>query len=222
MRPDVPSAEHQRRIRAAWSLPHLLIVVHEERDRDITLVEAARRGEPDALAMLVDRYGPRIHGFASRMCRSAEDAKDISQETFLAAMRGLKDFRAESRLSTWLFRIAANACRKMRRHGKFEPAHHLTLDQFMPAEQDMNAALVDAPETPDTALRRTDLRESLEAAIAELPAPYRAVLVLRDVEGLSTDEAAEALGVTAITIRVRLHRARLFIRQRLAARGAGS
>lgn len=189
---------------------------------DTTLVEAARRGEAGALAMLVDRYGPRIHNFASRMCRNAEDAKDISQETFLAAMRGLKDFRAEGKLSTWLFRIAANACRKMRRHGKFEPAHHLTLEQFLPTERDMNAALVDPPETPDHALRRTDLRESLEAAVAELPAPYRAVLVLRDLEGLSTDEAAEALGVTPITVRVRLHRARLFIRQRLAAGVGGS
>jgi len=90
------------------------------------LIQALRRGEAGALATLVDRYGPRIHNFASRMCRSTEDAKDILQETFLSARRGLKDFRAEGKLSTWLFRIAANACRKMRRRGKFEPARHLT------------------------------------------------------------------------------------------------
>lgn len=194
----------------------------EERDADTTLVEAARRGEADALATLVDRYGPRIHNFAWRMCHSADDAKDILQETLLAAMRGLKDFRGEAKLSTWLFRIAANACRKMHRRGKFEPARHLTLEEFLPTEQDINAALGDPPETPETALRRTDLRQALEVAIAALPTPYRAVLILRDVEGLSTEEAAEALGVTSITVRVRLHRARLFVRQRLAGVAAAA
>ena len=75
---------------------------------------------------------------------------------------------------------------------------------------------MEPPETPEVALRRTDLRQALEAAIAELPVSYRAVLILRDLEGLSTDETAEALGVTLIAVRVRLHRARLFVRQRLA------
>jgi RNA polymerase sigma-70 factor, ECF subfamily len=191
----------------------------EERDAETAFTRALVRGETDALAKLVERYGPRIHNFASRMCRSAEDAKDVVQQTFLFAMGGLKDFRAESTLSTWLFRIAANACRKMRRRGKFEPARHLTLEEFLPTEQDLAVALAEPPESPEEALRRTDLRAALEGAIAELPAPYRAVLILRDLDGMSTDETARALGLTGITVRVRLHRARLFVRQRLM-RGA--
>ena len=187
---------------------------------DPQFVEALRRGDGPAFLALVDRYEGRIYNFASRMCRSGEDAKDILQETLLAAMRGLKDFRGDGKVSTWLFRIAANACRKMRRRGKFEPPRHLTLEEFLPTERDLDQALMVPPEKPDTALMRTDLREALESAIAELPAPYRAVLILRDLEGLSTQEAAEALGLTPITVRVRLHRARLFLRQRLA-RGPG-
>lgn len=183
---------------------------------DPQFVEALRRGDGPAFLALVDRYEGRIYNFASRMCRSGEDAKDVLQETLLAAMRGLADFRGDGKVSTWLFRIAANACRKMRRRGKFEPQRHLTLEEFLPTERDLDHALAVPPEKPDAALMRTDLRTALESAIAELPAPYRAVLILRDLEGLSTEETAEALGLTPITVRVRLHRARLFLRRRLA------
>jgi RNA polymerase sigma-70 factor (ECF subfamily) len=180
------------------------------------LVDALRRGEPGAFPTLVDEYGPRIYNFATRMCRSAEDAKDILQETFVAAVRSAKDFRGESKLSTWLFRIAANACRKMHRRGKFEPERQLALDEFMPDEAE-RARLTGASDTPEAAMMRTDLRGALEAAIAALPATYRAVLVLRDIEGFSTAETAEALGLTPMAVKLRLHRARLFLRQRLAA-----
>jgi RNA polymerase sigma-70 factor (ECF subfamily) len=187
-------------------------------DDERAFVDALRRGEPDALPALVDRYGSRIYGFASRMCHSDEDAKDIVQETFLATLRSASGFRGEARLSTWLFRIAANACRKMHRRGKFEPAHPLSLDELMPSEAE-KAALAGAADTPDAALLRTDRREVLESAIAALPPGYRAVLILRDLEGLSTDEAAHALGLTPATVKVRLHRARLTLRASLAAAG---
>lgn len=183
-------------------------------------VEALRRGEPDALPALVDRYGGRIYNFAARMCRSDEDAKDIMQETFLATMRSVAGFRGEARLSTWLFRIAANACRKMHRRGKFEPVHHLSLDELMPSEEE-KAALATAASTPDAALLRTGRREVLEEGIAALAPGYRAVLILRDLEGLSTDETAHALGLTPMAVKVRLHRARLALRAHLAAGGAG-
>jgi RNA polymerase sigma-70 factor (ECF subfamily) len=179
-------------------------------------VEALRSGAPEAFPALVDRYGDRIYNFASRMCRSDEDAKDILQETFLATIRSVRDFRAEAKLSTWLFRIAANACRKMHRRGKFEPARRLSLDELMPSEEE-RAMLASAGDTPEAALLRTDRREVLEAGIAALDPGYRAVLILRDLEGLSTDETAEALGLTPIAVKMRLHRARLALRARLAA-----
>jgi len=179
-------------------------------------LDALRRGGDAALPALVDRFGPRVYNFAARMCRNDEDAKDVLQETLLAVLRSVKDFRGEGKFSTWLFRIAANACRKMRRRGKYEPARHLTLEEFMPSEEE-KVLLTAEPETPEAALLNVELREALEAGIVALPPPYRAVLLLRDVEGLSTEEAAEALGLATITVRVRLHRARLALRQRLAA-----
>lgn len=191
-------------------------VTAEAGELDAVAVERLRRSDPDALAAVVDLYAPRIYNFASRMCRSREDARDILQDTFLAAVRSAGQFRGEGRLSAWLFRIAANACRRMHRRGKFEPAQHLSLDEFMPSPED---ALDQKPvfETPDAALLRGDLRSALDEAIAALPPLYRSVLILRDLEGLSTDETAAALGVTPITVKVRLHRARLFLRRRLAA-----
>jgi RNA polymerase sigma-70 factor, ECF subfamily len=182
-------------------------------------VAALRRGDGDAFGALVEHYGSRIYNFAARMCRSDEDAKDILQETLLAALRSVKDFRGEGKFSTWLFRIAANACRKMHRRGKFEPVRELSLEEFMPgeAERARLASGGDIGETPETALGRTDLRQALEAAIGELAPPYRAVVILRDIEGLSTEETAEALGLTLVTVKVRLHRARLFLRRRLTA-----
>jgi RNA polymerase sigma-70 factor (ECF subfamily) len=179
------------------------------------LVEDLRRGDPGAFSALVDEYGGRLYSFATRMCRSHEDAKDILQETLLAAARSVAGFRGEGKLSTWLFRIAANACRKMHRRGKFEPYHHLSLDEFLPSGGEAVASLSSEDETPETALSRTDLREALEDGIARLPRPYRAVLILRDLEGLSTQETAEALGLTPVAVKVRLHRARLFLRRRL-------
>lgn len=181
-------------------------------------IAALRRGEREALPALVDRYGPRIFNFAARMCRSDEDAKDILQETFLAAVRSVRDFRGEGKLTTWLFRIAANACRKLHRRGKFEPRRHLSLEEFIPSE-DEKALLAGAGETPEAVLLRADLREVLEAGIVSLSPPYRAVLILRDLEGLSTEETADALGLTTVTVKVRLHRARLALRRRLEAAG---
>ena len=194
------------------------MVEHRE-DDEAAFVEALRRGEPEALLALVDRYGGRIYNFAARMCHSDEDAKDIMQETFVATMRGVSGFRGEARLSTWLFRIAANACRKMHRRGKFEPAHHLALEELMPSEEE-KAALASAGNSPERALVLADRREALEAGIAALAPGYRAVLILRDLEGLSTDEAAHALSLTPMAVKLRLHRARLALRAGLvAARG---
>jgi RNA polymerase sigma-70 factor (ECF subfamily) len=149
------------------------------------------------------------------MCRNDEDAKDVLQDTLLAAARSVAGFRAEGALSTWLFRIAVNACRKMHRRGKFEPYRHLSLDEFLPSESEAAVSLSARQETPETVLARTDLRGALEDGIALLPRAYRAVLILRDLEGLSTQETAEALGLTPVAVKVRLHRARLFLRQRL-------
>lgn len=186
------------------------------------VVEELRRGERAAFLLLVERYEGRIYNFAARMCRSREQAWDVLQETFVGALRGVRDFRGDARLSTWLFKIAANACLRMKRRRKGEPERELSLEDFMPKSAgEAGAALVDPGETPEAALLRTDLRERLDAGIAALPPAYRAVLVLRDLEGLSAAETAEALGLEIAAVKSRLHRARLFLRERLAARVRG-
>jgi RNA polymerase sigma-70 factor (ECF subfamily) len=183
---------------------------------EATLVEALRRGDPAALLALVERHERRIYNFAARMCRHPEDARDVLQETFLAAVRASREFRGESALQTWLFRIAANACRKMKRRRKFEPRRELSLEEFLPSgEEATSATRPDGEDSPEAVLARADLRAALDAGIAELPSPYRAVLILRDLEGLSTEETAAALGLEPGAVRTRLHRARLFLRQRL-------
>lgn len=185
-------------------------------------VGALRAGDPRALQALVERYQARLYSFAARMCRHREDARDVLQETFRAAVRGLKDFRGEARLSTWLFRVAANACRKLRRRGASEPERELSLEEWRPGGSSGDAPGIPDPRaTPEAAFRQSRLRAALEGAIADLPPAYREVLLLRDVEGLSTEATAEALGLTAAAVKTRLHRARLFVRQRLAGDWTG-
>lgn len=173
-------------------------------------------GRSDEFLGVVERHESRIFGFLSRMCRSREDARDALQETFLAAFRTFGDFRGEAKVSTWLYRIAANACLKMRRRRKFEPERELSLEEFMPVGREgQTRDVADWAATPETAALEGELHEALESAIGELPEPYRVVLVLRDVEGLAAEEVGEILGLSVAAVKSRLHRARLYVRQRL-------
>jgi RNA polymerase sigma-70 factor (ECF subfamily) len=194
----------------------------EDEEQAGALIEAVKRDRRYAFPDLVAAYEHRIHRFASRMCRNAEDARDVLQDTFLAAFRAIGDFRGEAKFSTWLFRIAGNACRKMRRRGKFEPERELSLDEFMPGPAALAAsATADPAPDPEVAVMTAELRQALEAGIAELPRPYRIVLVLRDVEGFSAEEVAEILELSVPAVKSRLHRARLSLRQQLAEHRPG-
>jgi len=187
---------------------------------DHDLIAASQRGAPGALDALIRRHQERVYGFAMRMCRNAEDAKDILQDTFLGVVRSIQEFRAESRFSTWLFRIASNACLKKRRRGVHDPtpAQELSLDALMPRPdgEGRKPEIPDWSEDAEQALLRGELGGRLEAAIDRLPREYRIVLLLRDVEGLSAEEAAEALGLSVAAVKSRLHRARVFVRRELA------
>lgn len=181
------------------------------------LIEELKRDQKKAFLALVEHYQGRIYTFASRMCRDIEDARDVLQETFLAAYRALKDFRGEGKLSTWLFRIASNACRKIRRKGKFEPERELSLEEFLPlAEGTRKPEIPDWSQNPEALLLKEELQKTLEEGIAQLPEPYRIVLLLRDLEGFSAEEVAEILGLSVPAVKSRLHRARLFLRERLS------
>jgi RNA polymerase sigma-70 factor (ECF subfamily) len=184
------------------------------------LIEASRAGDPAALEELVRSHQSRVFNFAMRMCRNVEDAKDILQETFLGMIRSIKDFRGESRFSTWLYRIASNACLKKRRRGVYdpEPEQELSLDELMPrpGADGRKPEIPDWSEDAEQALLRGELSERMEAAIDRLPREYKIVLVLRDVEGFSAEETAQMLKLSIPAVKSRLHRARVFVRQELA------
>jgi RNA polymerase sigma-70 factor (ECF subfamily) len=183
------------------------------------LIEASRAGDPAALEELVRSHQSRVFNFAMRMCRNVEDAKDILQETFLGMIRSMKDFRGESRFSTWLYRIASNACLKKRRRGVHdpEPEQELSLDELMPrpGADGRKPEIPDWSEDAEQALLRGELSERMEAAIDRLPREYKIVLVLRDVEGFSAEETARMLKLSVPAVKSRLHRARVFVRQEL-------
>jgi RNA polymerase sigma-70 factor (ECF subfamily) len=161
-----------------------------------------------------------------RMCGEREDAREVVQETLMQAFRSLKRLKHPAALGSWLYRVAANACLMKRRKGKFEPDRELSLEELAPAPgEGAPVEIPDLGELPDEALVRGELRERVRAAILELPAHYRVVLVLRDMEHLSTREAAQALDLPESTVKMRLHRARLMVKkqleQGLAAAGPG-
>lgn len=184
---------------------------------DEELLEAVKRDDPGAFDAFVDRYGRRLMAFGVRMCGHHEDAEDVFQETLLKAYQGLKDLREPKALRTWLYRVAANACRMKRR--KEKPSREISLDDFKPAGFDdaMTAEIPDWSNLPDDATERAELRTALEEEISQLPPDYRLVLLLRDVEGLSTQETADALQVRVPAVKMRLHRARMALRSQLEA-----
>jgi RNA polymerase sigma-70 factor, ECF subfamily len=161
-----------------------------------------------------------IYRYANRLCGEAEAAKDLVQETFLNAYRGFKDFRGDAQVSTWLYTIASRACLRMRRKRKGEPERELSLDEFVPtSEGEFRLQIPVDGLTPEEAFQNKELRRALNQAIDKLPKKYRMVLVLRDMEGLSAKEVGTVMGLNERAVKSRLHRARLFVRRELSARG---
>lgn len=189
-------------------------------DGERALIEASRSGDPVAVEELIRSHQTRVYNFAMRMCRNVEDAKDILQETFLGMLRSIKEFRGESKFTTWLYRIASNACLKKRRRGVFEPGpeQEMSLDELMPrpGPDGRRSEIADWSEDAEHALLRGELSERMEAAIDRLPRDYKIVLVLRDIEGFSAEETAEVLKLSVPAVKSRLHRARVFVRKELA------
>jgi len=185
-------------------------------DKDAALIRAINAGETDRFYELVQRYQQALYNFGLRICGQPADAEDMVQDTFLNVFRYLKDFRFESQFKNWLYRIAMSVCIKRRRRSKFAPERELSLDEFLPGDENTVAS-----ETPSWAREPLDrlldeeLAGRIEQAILALPETYRPVIVLRDLEGFSTEETAQILNLTPGNVKVRLHRARLFIREQL-------
>jgi RNA polymerase sigma-70 factor (ECF subfamily) len=176
------------------------------------LLGAARGGSGAALEALLERHEERLYRFARRLCRRHEDAEDVLQESLLAAARGLSRFRGASSISTWLYTIARSFCIKKRRRSVFAPT-----EVSLETEAALAARGVrDPARDPHEALEASRLEAALERAIAALERPYREVLLLRDVEGLSAADVARVTGLSVPAVKTRLHRARSRLRETLA------
>ncbi len=182
----------------------------------MTLVQLAQHGDNHAFAQLVTNYESRVYNLARRMMRDPQDAEDVLQETFISVYRHLDDFHGDASFSTWLYRIATNAS-LMKLRSRKPPA--LSLDEPMESEQDefMPREIVAWDVTPEEALLNSETRAQMQVAMNTLPETLRAVFVLRDVEGLSVQETADVLGISVPNVKTRLHRARLALRDQLAA-----
>ena len=181
---------------------------------DEQLVDGARAGDRASLERLLERHERRVYRFGLKMCRDPEAAKDVLQETLIAAARTVKDFRGASSPSTWLYAIARSFCIKQRRRSRFAPEHEESLDVADTGREVREIA--DPGRSPDEALSGRQVERALEQAIAELDPMYREVLLLRDVEGLSAAEVSEAVGVSVEAVKSRLHRARVAVREKVA------
>jgi len=187
-------------------------------DDEHRLVAALRRGDPAAFEDVVRRYGGRMLAVARRMLRVEEDARDAVQEAFISAFKALDGFAVNARLSTWLHRIVVNAALMRLRRQRRKPEE--SIDELLPRFEESGAWNDDETHatTPADLLERSETRIVVRECIDRLPASYRTILLLRDIEELDTDEAAEKLGVTVTAVKTRLHRARQALRTLLAQR----
>lgn len=188
---------------------------------DAHLIEAARRGDRDALGKLLGQHQQKVFGFGYKMCGDPEDAKEVAQETLLSLARNMQSFRGEASLSTWLYTVARSFCIKKRRRTKGEPAHHASLDRLdamdkatLESSAEPSAAAA-APHTPEQMLLSREVREAVAGALEKLEPEAREVVVLRDIEGLSAAEVSEVLGLSVAAVKSRLHRARVALREHL-------
>ena len=183
------------------------------RDDESALVAAAKRGDLNAFQELVTRYEDKIYRLAWNITRNKEDAEDAMQDAFMKAFQHLAGFEGGSRFYTWLVRIAVNeALMKLR---KRRP-NQISLDEPVTTDDDlMPRDLQDWGPSPEQRYERTELNHILTDAIEDLDAPYRTAFVLRDISELSTEETADALGISVPAVKSRLLRARLKLRQKL-------
>lgn len=181
---------------------------------DIALAAEAKQGDKGAFAELVNRYAQRIFRVARHITKNDQDAEDVLQDTFLKAYSRLGQFKGNAKFYTWIVRVAVNEALMRMRRGKNRVT--VSLDQELETQDGaIQRELPAETENPEESLSRAELRESLTQAIDSLSETYRPVFVLRDVEGLSTEEAAEMLNLSIPAVKSRLLRARLQLRQKL-------
>lgn len=182
-------------------------------DNDLQLVERVQKGDKSAFDLLVLKYQHRVLKLVSRFVSDAAEAQDVAQEAFLKAYRALPSFRGESAFYTWLYRIAINTAKNALVSNRRRPVD-FDLDLQDPEQYDRHAKLKEV-DTPEGVLLTEEIRQVVERAMEQLPEDLRTAIVLREIEGLSYEEIAEAMDCPVGTVRSRIFRAREAIDKRL-------
>jgi RNA polymerase sigma-70 factor (ECF subfamily) len=192
-------------------------------DANRALVELLRSANPAGVEALMEAFATRVYRLAHGVTRNASDAEEVVQDVFVTVARRIGEFEGRSALSTWIYRITMNAALNKRRGKRAEV--EVSLEEHLPRfhedghrEGDRSFLLADWSRTPEDELLSEEGRAAVRCAVDALPDHYRAVLMLRDVEGVSNEEAADTLGESVSSVKSRLHRARMALREQLTRR----
>ncbi|HEY6361238.1 MAG TPA: sigma-70 family RNA polymerase sigma factor [Vicinamibacterales bacterium] len=195
-----------------------------DRTQDRQLIARLQAGDDTAVQDLADRYGPRIYQLALRHMKNREDAEEVAQDVLMKVHRKVSAFRGDAALSSWIYRITFNTAMSRLRTSRLARAADQERERARAVGAATSGSQLRAPRQPadwsrmpDEALLRLQLRDAVTEAIQELPEIYRAPVVLRDIQGLTTEEASSRLQVKDQTLKSRLHRGRLMLRERLRA-----
>ena len=187
-------------------------------DRDAALLEGLRRGDAAAPGLLLDTYGDRVYRLAIRITGNEQDAEEVAQDALWTAARKIDTFKGESAFGSWVYRITANAAYQKLR-GRRGRRNEVLWDDLQPAfdeQRQHTEPVADWSGKVEEPALQMELRTVLTTAINDLPAEYRTAFLMHDVEGLSNPEIAEALQLSLPAVKSRVHRSRLFLRERLS------
>jgi len=181
---------------------------------DEDLVKKVREGNDKAFEILVKRYEAKIYALILRFIDNQSTASDILQETFLKVYRSLNNFRGDAKFSTWLYKIAVNFCLMYKR----KKGKTVSLDSPVNSDsgEEIKRELPDWSITPEVSTENIELRKKLEGAISMLSEEYKSVIILHDIQGLSNKEVSRILNISIPAVKSRVHRARLFLREKLS------
>ena len=190
---------------------------------DRELIGRMQAGDPTAVTELASTYGPRIHQLAFRYMKNWEDAEEVTQDVLLKVYRKIEAFRGDAALSSWIYRITFNTAMSRLRTGRQARAIEQPRIELSPVDSTPRAVQdpADWSSLADDQVLRREMREKLLGALTHLPEVYRVPVVLRDIQGLSTEEASAVLRVKTQTLKSRLHRGRLILREHLSAFAGG-
>jgi RNA polymerase sigma-70 factor (ECF subfamily) len=181
----------------------------------IRATELLHRNTPEAVEEAIGLLQNTVYSFSMKVCGHREDAEDTMQEVLSRSLVHLAKIQEPQQLAVWLYTVTRNRCWRMRRKPSHAPIHTFSLDELMPDEAELGRLLEDASESPEGNVLHSEQHQLLHQAILRIPAPLRIVLVLHDMEELTTEQVAQILDLKQGTVRIRLHRARLSVRKEM-------